>query len=82
VIRDALSSIADFSRPASTTYAPAAPSRSAMARPMPLEAPVTTALRPVRSSSLEMRCSLYRVGSSYGSLTSVGNDTLRTRGPD
>src|SRR5579875_3613187 len=38
------------SRSATTTLAPAAASRRAQARPMPLAAPVTRALRPVRSN--------------------------------
>ena len=36
----------DSVRPHSTTWAPSAPSRSAIARPMPLDAPVTTAVLP------------------------------------
>jgi hypothetical protein len=57
----AMRSAASFSaasvRPDSTTWAPAPPSRSATARPMPLEAPVTTAVRPVRSVSVMGRSS-------------------------
>ena len=39
------------SRTARTTFAPAAASARALASPMPLEAPVTTTTRPVRSGS-------------------------------
>ncbi len=44
-----VASMADCVRPQMATWAPAAPSRSAMARPMPLDAPVTTAVFPDRS---------------------------------
>jgi hypothetical protein len=40
-----------------TYYEPATPRRSAIARLMPLDAPVMTALLPVKSSRVEMQVS-------------------------
>jgi hypothetical protein len=53
-IRVALSCIADSVRPLRNTCAPLAPIRSAMARPIPLEAPVTTAVCPERSTCTDI----------------------------
>src|ERR1700722_3923692 len=48
----AVSAQASFLRDDMTTVAPCSASRSAMARPMPREEPVTIAKRPVRSNRL------------------------------
>jgi hypothetical protein len=61
LIAAAVSAQASALRDEMTTVAPCSASRSAMARPMPREEPVTIAMRPVRSnrvvrvSSLEQR---------------------------
>src|SRR5580704_16759329 len=51
LILDSDSAMGSGVRPPRTTWAPAEPRDSAMARPIPLEAPVTTAVLPARDVS-------------------------------
>ena len=63
-------------RSATTTHAPSAPSRSAIALPMPEPAPVTSATRPASGFGAGIRCSLASSSDQYSirnfSLSSIG----------